>query len=172
MKTLKWNTSLYLQLSYRLIIRLLYKLINHKVHHKNRPRYNQYFQLPFSWQVYTLVYETIHRKTDLLPVNSIFIWSYLFCKIKEDSYRRKYTTRNFTLKSFDSEKFDSKVAIAKILFPSSNVIGKRWINKAFSFNVKTGRHCFSWKFIETVKFFTTTMSLRSLKQAFWKRSVF
>ena len=35
-----------------------------------------------------------------------------------------------------------------------------------------GRHYFLYKFIATQKFFAFTMLLRSLKQVFWKKSVF
>ena len=42
----------------------------------------------------------------------------------------------------------------------------------FLFRVITGRHSFLYKLIVTQKFGVTAMLLRSLKQVFWKKSVF
>ena len=44
-----------------------------------------------------------------------------------------------------------KVAAAKTLFSSEHVIGTTCFDKYFLFYVVTGRHCFSWKFIVTLR---------------------
>ena len=44
--------------------------------------------------------------------------------------------------------------------------------ECFLFHMILGRNYFLYKFIIAQKYFTTAMLLRSLKQAFWKKSVF
>ena len=52
------------------------------------------------------------------------------------------------------------------------VIGTTCFDECFLFHVITERHYFLYKFIVTQSFFATTTFLLSLKQVFWKKSVF
>ena len=52
------------------------------------------------------------------------------------------------------------------------VIGKACFDECFLFNVIIWRHYFWYKLIVALRFFATAMLLRSVKQVFWKKSVF
>ena len=65
-----------------------------------------------------------------------------------------------------------KVAVAKKSFPSVYIMDTTCFDECFLFRVITGRHSFLYKLIITQKFGVTAMLLRSLKQVFWKKSVF
>ena len=64
-----------------------------------------------------------------------------------------------------------KVAVATTSFPSVYIMDTTCFDECFLFRVITGRH-FLYKLIVTQKFGVTAMLLRSLKQVFWKKSVF
>ena len=66
-----------------------------------------------------------------------------------------------------------EVAAAKSPFPSVCTIDTTCFDECFLFHVTTGRHYFLYKFVIAQRFGTTAMLLlRSLKQVFWKKSVF
>ena len=64
-----------------------------------------------------------------------------------------------------------KSSICKKVFPKSVYLGYNLLSCSL-FRVITGRHSFLYKLIVTQKFGVTAMLLRSLKQVFWKKSVF
>ena len=70
-----------------------------------------------------------------------------------------------------SQTFESSTCKQNFL-PSVYVIGTACFDECFWFYAVIGRHYFLYKFIATQKFFAFTMLLRSLKQVFWKKSVF
>ena len=65
-----------------------------------------------------------------------------------------------------------KVALAKKSFPSEYIMDTNCFDECFLFRVITGRNYFLYKLIVTHRFGVTVMLLRSLKQVFWKKSVF
>ena len=64
----------------------------------------------------------------------------------------------------------SKVAVPETSFPNVYIIDKTSFGECFLFHVITIRHYFLSKFFVTPSFGETSMLLRSLKQAFWKKS--
>ena len=65
-----------------------------------------------------------------------------------------------------------KSSSCKTSFPSVYIIDATCFDECFLFCVITGRHSFLYKLIVTQKFGVTAMLLCSLKQVFWKKSVF
>ena len=65
-----------------------------------------------------------------------------------------------------------KVAVAKKSFPSVYIMDTTCFDECFLFRVITGRHSFLYKLMFTQKFAVTAMLLCSLKQIFWKKSLF
>ena len=84
----------------------------------------------------------------------------------------KYTTNFFTLSEKKRLTNLGKVAVAKKPFPSVYIMDTTCFDESFLFRVINGRHSFLYKLIFTKKFGVTAMLLRSLKQIFWKKSVF
>ena len=64
------------------------------------------------------------------------------------------------------------VATAKNFFLSVYVIGTACFNEWFLFHIITGKHYFLYEFLATHRVSVTAMLLCSLKQVFWKESVF
>ena len=65
-----------------------------------------------------------------------------------------------------------KVATAKKPFLSVYIMDTTSFDECFLFRVITGRYSFLYKLIVTQRFGVTAKLLRSLKQVFWKKSVF
>ena len=103
-------------------------------------------------------------------MQTVFIWSSVLWKIKEDSYRPKYITCfYFCLKRNDSQTFKRSRCKKKFL---RCVCYWHSFDKGFLFHVITGRHTFLKKCIVTLRFFSNAMLLLSLKQVIWKKSLF
>ena len=77
----------------------------------------------------------------------------------------------FTLSEKKRLKNLRKWQLKNNFFPSVYVFGKACLDQCFLFHVITWRH-FLYKFMVTQRFFVTVKFLRSLKQVFWKKSVF
>ena len=65
-----------------------------------------------------------------------------------------------------------QVPAAKTLFSSVHVIGTTCFDECFLFYVITGRHYFSWKIYDNLRFFLSAMLPLSLKPVFWNKSIF
>ena len=65
-----------------------------------------------------------------------------------------------------------KVAAVNSLFSNMYVIGTAYFVECFSFSVVTKRHCFSRKFVVTLRLFLSTILELSLNPVFWIKSVF
>ena len=65
-----------------------------------------------------------------------------------------------------------KSSSCKKSLPSVYIMDATCFDECFLFRVITGRHSFLHKLIVTQRFDVTAMLLRSLKQVFWKKSIF
>ena len=65
-----------------------------------------------------------------------------------------------------------KSSSCKKSLPNVYIMDTTCFNECFLFCVMTGRHSFLYKLIVTQRFDATAMLLRSLKQVFWKKSIF
>ena len=137
-------------------------------------KHNQHFKLLFSRinvLFGTSYWMSTYGKINLFLINSIYL-VFSSVEYKEDSYKPNYTTSLFSLCLKTNVWQTSKVATAKNFFPSVCVIGKACFDECFLFNVIIWRHYSLYKFIFTQSIFAIAILLRSLKQVFWKMSIF
>ena len=114
---------------------------------------------------------SIYGKLNFPPLNGInSIFSYF--EIQRRLIQTKANCKIFYSVWKETSQRPLKVAAAKKSFPSVCTIDTTCFDECFWFHVITGKKYFWYKFIVTQRFGTTAMLLRSLKQMFWKKSVF
>ena len=125
------------------------------VHHKNRQKHNQHFKIAVFHNKFTLCHinPNIYIYKNLnLPLRSSIYFVFLPLEMqKKDSNRPKYTTCFLTLSEKKQPTSLWKWQLQKP-FSSVYVIATTCFNECFLFYVITGRHCFSWKFVVTLRF--------------------
>ena len=108
-----------------------------------------------------------YGKLSFPPLNDIYsISSYL--EIQRRLIQTKANCKIFYSVWKETSHKPLKVAAAKKSFPSVCTVDTTCFDECFWFHVITGKNYFWYKFIVTQRFGTTS----SLKQMFWKKSVF
>ena len=133
-----------------------YEIINESyfcVRHKNRPKHNQHFKTVVFHNKFALshIKPNIYIKKTKFASNKQYLFHLLTSRNTKKTQTDQSIPRVFLLylKRNDPQTFKS----GSWKFSSVYVVGTTCFDECFLFYVITGRHYFSWEFINTTRFF-------------------